>query len=112
MYQVLRDHGDRLDIVGIFTFEVDAAGAISETRTSIFFMIPYINKWSHIKMLPMMNHGTASIFTALRNDTNEAKDRFFAKLVQIMWKYSWRAGVNINLERSMEYENRAAEAEL
>ena len=35
MYQALRDYGDRLDTVGIFTFEVSASGAISETGTSI-----------------------------------------------------------------------------
>ena len=26
MYEALRDYGDRLDTVGIFTFEVDATG--------------------------------------------------------------------------------------
>ena len=49
MYQALRDYGDRLDTVGIFTFEVDATGAISETGTSISTMLTYINKWPHIK---------------------------------------------------------------
>jgi hypothetical protein len=29
MYQALRDYGDRLDTVGIFTFEVDVTGTIS-----------------------------------------------------------------------------------
>lgn len=48
-YQALRDYGDRLDIVVIFTFEVDASGAISETGTSISTMLTYINKWPHIK---------------------------------------------------------------
>ena len=45
MYQALRDYGDRLDTVGIFTFEVDATGTISETGTSISTMLTYINKW-------------------------------------------------------------------
>jgi len=31
MYQALRDYGDRLDTVGIFTFEVNISGAITET---------------------------------------------------------------------------------
>ena len=31
MYEALRDYGDRLDTVGIFTFEVDATGTLSET---------------------------------------------------------------------------------
>lgn len=47
MYQALRDYGDRLDTVGIFTFEVDATGTISETGTSISTMLTYINKWPH-----------------------------------------------------------------
>ena len=78
MYEALRDYGDRLDTVGIFTFEVDATGTLSETGTSISSMMTYINKWPHIHwMLTVMNHGTASIFTALRNNTNGAKDKFF-----------------------------------
>ena len=35
MYEALRDYGDRLDTVGIFTFEVDITGTITETGTSI-----------------------------------------------------------------------------
>ena len=109
MYQALRDYGDRLDTVGIFTFEVDATGTISETGTSISTMLTYINKWPHIKwMLTIMNHGTASIFTALRNNTDGAKDKFLTELVRIMEKYPWCAGVDIDLERGGEYENRAA----
>ena len=43
---------------------------------------------SHIHwMLTVMNHGTASIFTALRNNTNGAKDKFLTELVRIMEKY-------------------------
>lgn len=109
MYQALRDYGDRLDTVGIFTFEVDATGTISETGTSISTMLTYINKWPHIKwMLTVMNHGTASIFTALRNNTDGAKDKFLTELVRIMEKYPWCAGVDIDLERGGEYENREA----
>ena len=109
MYQALRDYGDRLDTVGIFTFEVDATGTISETGTSISTMLTYINKWPHIKwMLTVMNHGTASIFTALRNNTDGAKDTFLTELVRIMEKYPWCAGVDIDLERGGEYENRTA----
>lgn len=109
MYQALRDYGNRLDTVGIFTFEVDATGTISETGTSISTMMTYINRWPHIKwMLTVMNHGTASIFTALRNNTNGAKDKFLTELVRIMEKYPWCAGVDIDLERGGGYENRAA----
>ena len=78
MYEALRGYGDRLDTVGIFTFEVDITGTITETGTSISSMLPYINRWPHIKwLLTIMNHGTASIFTALRNNTNGAKRQVF-----------------------------------
>lgn len=108
MYEALRDYGDRLDTVGIFTFEVDATGTISETGTSISSLLPYIRKWPHIKwMLTVMNHGTASIFTALRENTNGAQDKFLTELVRIMKKYPWCAGVDIDLERGGGYENRA-----
>ena len=61
MYEALNKYGDRLDTVGIFTFEVDATGKITETGTSISNMLPYIGKWKHIKwLLTIMNHGTAS----------------------------------------------------
>jgi hypothetical protein len=73
MYEALRDYGDRFDTVGIFTFEVDATGTITETGTSISSMLPYIQKWPHIKwLLTIMNHGIANIFTALRNNENGA----------------------------------------
>jgi hypothetical protein len=45
MYEALRDYGDRFDTVGIFTFEVDTTGTITETGTSISSMLPYIQKW-------------------------------------------------------------------
>ena len=109
MYQALNDYGDRLDTVGIFTFEVAITGAISETGTSISALTPYRAKWPHIKwMLTIMNHGTASIFTALRNNTNGAKTMFLSEIVRIMQKYPWCAGVEIDLEHGGEFENRTA----
>jgi len=109
MYQALRDYGDRLDTVGIFTFEVDITGTIAETGTSIGTMLTYINRWPHIKwLLTIMNHGTASIFTALRNNTGGAKTKFLSEIVRIMQKYPWCAGVDIDLERGGEYENKDA----
>ncbi|MDD4148291.1 MAG: glycosyl hydrolase family 18 protein, partial [Candidatus Cloacimonetes bacterium] len=109
MYQALRDYGDRIDTVGIFTFEVDITGTITETGTSISSMLTYINRWSHIKwLLTIMNHGTASIFTALRNNTNGAKDKFLTEIIRIMKKYPWCAGVDIDLERGGGYENKDA----
>ncbi len=109
MYEALRDYGDRLDTVGIFTFEVDITGTITETGTSISSMLPYINRWPHIKwLLTIMNHGTASIFTALRNNTNGAKDKFLTEIIRIMNKHPWCDGVDIDLERGGGYENKDA----
>lgn len=109
MFQALNNHGDCFDTVGIFTFEVDITGTISETGTSISSMVPYINKWQHINwLLTIMNHGTASIFTALRNNTNGAKDKFLTEIVRIMEKYPWCSGVDIDLERGGGYENKDA----
>lgn len=109
MYQALRDYGDRIDTVGIFTFEVDITGTITETGTSISSMLTYINRWPHIKwLLTIMNHGTASIFTALRNNTSGAKDKFLTEIIRIMEKYPWCAGVDIDLERGGGYENKDA----
>lgn len=109
MFQALNNHGDRLDTVGIFTFEVDSTGTLTETGTNIAGLLPYIQKWPHIKwLLTIMNHGTASIFTALRNNTNGAKTKFLEEIVRIMRKYPWCAGVDIDLERGGGYENREA----
>lgn len=109
MYEAFRDYGDRLDTVGIFTFEVDITGTITETGTSISSMMPYINKWPHIKwLLTIMNHGTASIFTALRNNENGAKNKFLSEIIRIMNKYPWCSGVDIDLERGGGFENRNA----
>jgi len=113
MYEAFEKYGDRLDTVGIFTFEVDSTGTITETGTPIANMMPYINKWPHIKwMLTVMNHGYASIFTALRNNTNGAKTKFLSELTRIIQKYPWCAGVDIDLEQGGGYENRQAANEL
>src|SRR5690625_7091944 len=72
-------------------------------------MMPYINKWLHIKwLLTIMNHGTASIFTALRNNTGGAKDKFLNEIIRIIDKYPWCSGVDIDLERGGGFENRNA----
>ncbi|MDD3538006.1 MAG: glycosyl hydrolase family 18 protein, partial [Eubacteriales bacterium] len=109
MYQALRDYGDRLDTVGIFTFEVNISGAITETGTDVASLATYRARWPHIKwLLTIMNHGTASIFTALRNNEGGAKTTFLSEIVRIMQKYPWCAGVDIDLERGGGYENRNA----
>ena len=58
MHQVLREKGNKLSHVGIFTFEVSADGTISETGTAVSTILPYVKKWPHIKwLLTIMNHG-------------------------------------------------------
>lgn len=47
MYQALNDYGDRLDTVGIFTFEVDITGTITETGTSVSSLL-HIVQSGHI----------------------------------------------------------------
>ena len=107
MHQVLREKGNKLSHVGIFTFEVSADGTISETGTAVSTILPYVKKWPHIKwLLTIMNHGTASIFTALRENTNGAQDTFLSEIVRIIDKYPWCSGIDIDLERGGELANR------
>ncbi|GHV35071.1 hypothetical protein FACS18949_12310 [Clostridia bacterium] len=109
MHEALNKYGYRLDSVGIFTFEVDATGTISETGTSVASLAQYRAKWPHIKwLLTIMNHGASSVFAALRNDTNGAKSKFLSEILRIIGKYPWCAGVDIDLEKGGDYENRAA----
>ncbi len=107
MFEAFEKYGDRLDTVGLFTFEVDATGTLTESGTSISQMMEYIEKWPHIKwLLTIMNNGTASVFTALRNNTNGAQDKFMTEITRIMDKYPWCAGIDIDLERGGGYENK------
>ena len=109
MYQALNDYGDRLDTIGMFSFNINADGTINETGVTVSSLAPYRAKWPHIKwLLTCMNNGTESIFTALRNNTNGARDTFLFELVRIMNKYPWCAGVDIDLERGGGFENRSA----
>ena len=109
MYQALNNYGDRLDTVGMFSFNINADGTINETGVAVSSLAPYRTKWPHIKWLcTCMNNGTASIFTALRENTNGARDTFLSELVRIMNKYPWCAGVDIDLERGGGFENRQA----
>jgi hypothetical protein len=70
-----------LDTVGIFTFNITADGTISETGISVSSLSPYRTKWPHIKwLLTCMNNGVAGIFTALRENTGGARDKFLSEL--------------------------------
>ncbi len=42
MFEAFEKYGDRLDTVGLFTFEVDATGTLTENGTSISRMMEYI----------------------------------------------------------------------
>ena len=82
--------------VGIFTFEVDITGTITETGIAFLpYSISY--KVAHKMVTTIMNHGTEHI-TALRNNEGGAKSKFLSEIVRIMNKYPW-CGVDIDLER-------------
>lgn len=88
MYQALRDYGDRISQIGLFSFKVKATGEIYESGVAISNMLTYINKWKHIKwLLTVSNDGTNSIFKAIRDNTSGAQDKFLSELVRIMQKY-------------------------
>ncbi|MDR1913006.1 MAG: glycosyl hydrolase, partial [Clostridiales bacterium] len=109
MWQALNNYGDRLLYVGVFSFEIAIDGTISETGIDVSMITQYRNKWPHIKWnLTCMNHGYSERFTALRNNTNGARDTFLSELVRIMNKYPWCNGVDIDLEKGGGYENRAS----
>ena len=94
MYTALKNYGDRLSQVGLFSFKVDATGTITETGVAISDMLTYINKYLHITwLLTVRNDGVSSVFTALRENTDGAQDKFLTELVRIMEKYPWCAGV-------------------
>ena len=111
MYQALRDYGDRISQIGLFSFKVRATGEIYESGVSIAegsTMRTYIRKWPHIKwLLTVANDGTNSIFKALRENTGGAQDKFLSELVRIMEKYPWCDGVDIDLEKGDDYSTAA-----
>lgn len=109
MYNALRDYGDRISQIGLFSFKVRVTGEIYETGVSISSMLTYINMWPHIKwLLTISNDGTNSIFAALRDNTDGAQDTFLSEIVRIMEKYPWCDGIDIDLERGDGYSTHAA----
>lgn len=79
MYEALRDYGDRISQIGLFSFKVRATGEIYESGVAISDMLTYINKWPHIKwLLTVANDGANSIFRALRDNTNGAQEMFLS----------------------------------
>lgn len=107
MYEALRDYGNRISQIGLFSFKVRATGEIYESGVSIADgsnMKNYINKWPHITwLLTIANDGSGSVFAALRDNTNSAQDKFLSEIVRIMKKYPWCNGVDIDLERGGDY---------
>ena len=109
MYEALRDYGDRIDTIGLFSFKVDKTGTITESGVAISNMLTYINKWPHIRwLLTVANDGANSIFKALRDNTDGAQDTFCSELVRIMEKYPWCSGVDIDLEKGDDYSTHEA----
>jgi len=113
MYEALRNYGDRIDTVGLFSFKVNVAGEISESGVPISDMLPYVRKWPHIKwMLTVANDGLNAVFRALRDNTGGAQELFLAELARIMQKYPWCAGVDIDLEKGDGYSTHEASTKL
>ncbi|ADL53625.1 glycosyl hydrolase family 18 protein [Clostridium cellulovorans] len=113
MYQALRDYGDRISQIGLFSFKVKATGEIYESGVAISNMLTYINKWSHIKwLLTVANDGSNSIFKALRDNTDGAQDMFLSEIVRIMKKYSWCDGIDIDLEKGDGYSTHKASTQM
>ena len=109
MYQALRDYGDRIDTIGLFSFKVDATGTITESGVAISNMLTYIEKWPHIRwLLTVANDGANSIFKAIRDNTDGAQDTFCSELIRIMEKYPWCNGVDIDLEKGDGYSTHEA----
>ena len=104
MYNALRDYGDRISQIGLFSFKVRATGEIYESGVSISSMLTYINRYPHINwLLTVANDGMNSIFRALRDNTNGAQDMFLSEIVRIMQKYPWCDGIDIDLEKGDGY---------
>ena len=113
MYQALRDYGDRISQIGLFSFKVKATGEIYESGVAISNMLTYINKWPHIKwLLTVANDGSNSIFKALRDNTDGAQDMFLSilsicllfllrRLLHII-KYK---GFKVDLRKELKTEN-------
>lgn len=109
MYEALKNYGDRIDTVGVFSFKVRATGEIYESGVSVSDLLPYVRKWPHIKwLLTVANDGSNAIFKALRDNTNGAKDKFLTELIRIIQKYPWCAGVDIDLEKGDGYSTHEA----
>ncbi len=109
MYEALRNYGDRIDTVGVFSFKVKATGEIYESGVIVSDLLPYVRKWPHIKwMLTVSNDGSNAVFKALRDNTDGAKDTFLSELIRIMQEYPWCSGVDIDLEKGDGYSTHAA----
>ena len=108
MYEALEKYGDRIDTIGLFSFKVRATGEIVESGVTISSMLPYINRYRHIKwLLTIANDGANSIFRALRDNTNGAQELFLSELIRIMEKYPWCDGIDIDLEKGDDYSTHA-----
>ena len=95
MYTALKNYGDRLSQVGLFSFKVDATGTITEPGVAISDMLTHINMWPHITwLLTVRNDGTSSVFTVLRENTDGAQKHFTES--RLWWPY-WRSTFWVSL---------------
>ena len=95
---VLDRYGDRITDVSNFGWEVNAAGELRQIFNPDL-LAPYRAKWPHIRWWAcFMNHGVASIFTALQNDA-AARATLCAQLGAVIDALPWLYGVDIDLER-------------
>ncbi len=100
MYEALRDYGDRIDTIGLFSFVADKTGtmpsgvAINNNADLHQQMAPH-----PLAAYPLpMTVQTPSSSTARQYDG--AQDKFCSELVRIMEKYPWCSGVDIDLEKA------------
>ena len=95
---VLDRYGDRITDVSIFGWEVDATGHLTQTFNPAN-LDPYRAKWPHIRFWAcFMNHGYASIFTALQTSSS-ARSTLVSDLEGVLDARPWLYGVDIDLER-------------
>lgn len=100
MFQVLDEYGYKISQMGIFAVKVDINGDFTIDDYHINRIKPYVDKWTHINwLITIRNDGTRSIFEALINNTNGAKDNFLLNLQNLIDSYDWIDGIDIDLER-------------
>lgn len=95
---VLDKYGDRITDISIFGWEVDATGKLTQIFNPAL-LDPYRTKWPHIRWWGcFMNHGYASVFTALQTSA-AARAQLMHDLNGVIDTLPWLHGIDIDLER-------------